>query len=301
MQDGLSIRQAIAAPACAITLATVMTLAWAASASAVPLITPIPTQWATFTESLSAGSESMEGLDNLVPETISLDVATTSGPISSWAIGRVQTFGGDVTQKLPPMADVQTEADNMNISGSGAVRYHMQVRPLAGAPGTVTEVPVAIKIEGSVSASVSATDSLSGGSVSSGAYVWMNGLEVLTKVCNASVGSSSDCNEPVSTQFTKSFQILSLTEFYMVAGTGISISNGTGMAQAVVDPVFEIDPSSAYAEFFVLAFSNGIEYSGPPGTTGGGYDIPEPGALALFMSGLAGLALVRRRRRAASG
>jgi hypothetical protein len=282
------------------------------NASAVPVVSQIP---ATFVETISFGPGlGAAGVLDDVPENIAFDFQQGDG----------QAVASAKTSASAPQVDVQasnTFASPQQLAAGGTVNFALMIVPI---DPLAPFVPVPIQMSAAGSASIQGTS----GDIQEG-VLWASSAEV-TIAMIASLSFAPDPGLPHDWDFSQIGNNGVLTGLACASDTpgicdGFASSadvglNATFMAtpnlpieitkrarvavaggfdgQAVVDPVFTIDPLFCVDvegtcrpanQLYELAYSEGIN-----GATSG--TVAEPGTLGLLAMVAGGLAAMRRRR-----
>lgn len=237
--------------------------------------------------------ESDTGLSIEVPETISLDVADS---LENQGVVRV------ITSRTGPQVDVIASAhgsSQASASGNASVYYSLMINP---------SVPEAPEFQVPLRVTVRASGMAQG---NAGAYVEIGVPDPLGILSDPGIGailirrqaySRADGNvlpddPPTSFNLNMTFTlpVPVSTELFVwkvagASGQGNDENHGTGEAQAVADPIFEIDPDFFVdidgelipgSELYSITYSDGI------------LPIPEPGT-ALPIAGLLAARIARR-------
>ena len=223
--------------------------------------------YASFQEFVAGTS----GLDDLIPEAIAVD---ESG--SNWFFrGTATAYGGIV-----PMADIQGQYQNTGETSSVVeIFYAVSVTPTGPNAPASANVPVRYTINASVNASAS------DGFVRSRTF--FNGGSGWSLV----VGTTSDWGAPINYSNTRNAQLMPGLGWTLGIKAEALIYPGSGSYQAVIDPIFEIDPNAMIegndglmyhaTELYEMAYSPNL--------------VPIPAAFLLFGSSLVGIIGIRKK------
>ena len=227
--------------------------------------------YATFQENISAGAYSASGFDDEIPEAIAVDA---SGDGWSFA-GTATAFGGIV-----PMADIQGEAHNTGyITSVVEIFYSVAVTPSSSNAPTSASVPVRYTINANVSASASGGGSSTAKTQFHGGGGWWTVLQT-----NSNQGTKN-YND------TLNASLMPGLPWTLGLRADATIYPGGGSYQAVIDPIFEIDPDAMIEgndglmyhanELYEMAYSPNL--------------VPIPAAFLLFGSSLVGIIGIRKK------